>query len=167
MAGTEVLAERASSDQHEADLKAHTADMADERGSGQDYTNARVELRKGTYASWRVHVCHDRSGHPRGKRVCGAAIGRHGSFQSVVAAVSLYYVFCKRSLHRYHEKEELHIWEQGRHGIRAPCILYKRYQLHSHTASCQAVFFVTMGNALLVMPKALQRPYEKELLVWC
>jgi hypothetical protein len=57
--------------------------------------------------------------------VCGAAIGRHGSFQSVVAAVSLYYVFCKRSLHRYHEKEELDIWEQGGHGIRAPCICTK------------------------------------------
>ena len=90
MAGAEVLAERAGTEEHEAHFKAHTADMADERRSGQNYKDTRVELRKGTYASWRVHVHYNRPGYSRGKRVCRAATGRHGAFQSVVVGMAMH-----------------------------------------------------------------------------
>ena len=59
MARAEVLAERAGAEEHEAGVEAHTADMADERGPGQDYKDTRIELREGVDPSRRVHVRHN------------------------------------------------------------------------------------------------------------
>jgi hypothetical protein len=84
MVGAEVLAKRAGAEEHEARVEAHTADMADERGSGQDYEDTRVELREGIDASRRMHVRHNRPGDFGGQRVRRKAVGRHGTVQGVV-----------------------------------------------------------------------------------
>ena len=84
MAGAQVLAKRAGAKEHEASVKAYTTDLADKRRLGQDYEVARSKLREGIDASRRVHVPYDRSGGIGGKRVRGAAVGRHGTFQGVV-----------------------------------------------------------------------------------
>lgn len=84
MAWPKVLAERARIEEHEASFQAHTADMADERGFGQDHEDTRIELRKGTDASRRMHVPYNRPRNTRGKRMCGATVGWYGALQSVV-----------------------------------------------------------------------------------
>lgn len=90
MARLEVLAERTCPEEYEADIQAHTEDMADERGSGQDYTDKRVELCEGFDTSGRVHVHHDGPGDIGGEGMCRAAVGWHGAVQSVVERVCGY-----------------------------------------------------------------------------
>lgn len=79
MAWPEVLAERARVEEYEASIQAYTADMADQRGPGQDHKDTRIELCKGTDASWRVYVHYDRPGDIRGKGMCRAAVGWYGA----------------------------------------------------------------------------------------
>jgi hypothetical protein len=83
MAGSQILAKRARAQVHAAHLEAHTADMADVGGPGQDHTHARLQLRQGLDTSRRVHVHHHRPRHPRGQRVRREADGWHGAVQSV------------------------------------------------------------------------------------
>ena len=84
MARPEVLEQRARSEEHEAHLEAHKADMAHFGRPEQDHEDTRRRLRQGSYTSGRVHVPDNRPGYLGGARVCGEGIGRYGAVQSVV-----------------------------------------------------------------------------------